>query len=90
MSLWFQDYKPPPITNLRERLLKHQLEQVAANQKAREASLDAAVKRGSVSRTLIDVNRRELASTKNLSQKLRDGLKTVRLQMQPNKKPKPN
>lgn len=80
MPFTFKPYDPPPLSNIRERLLLSKLDRVDSYVADREAALQVAIERGSVSRSYIAVNQQELNSFRDLRENLRDGLETIRRQ----------
>lgn len=80
MPFSFTPYAPPPLTNLRERLLQSKLAQVGEYERRFESSLQASIDRGAVSRSQIAVNRQELNTVRALREKLRDDIEIVRRQ----------
>lgn len=79
MPFSFKPYDPPPISNLRERLLQSKLDQVVEYEKQFTSALKASIDRG-LSPSYIAVNQQELAHIKTISTRLRDGLETVKQQ----------
>lgn len=79
MPFWFEKYDPPPLSSIRERLLKSKLAQVDAYERDFSVALQESIERG-LSPGLADVNRRELEVIRGLKANLRNGLETVRQQ----------
>lgn len=79
MPISFRPYAPPPLSNLRERLLKSKLDQVDAYEAKFATALQEASDRG-LSPVLLRINQQELASIRGLRSNLRNGLETIKQQ----------
>lgn len=79
MPFEFKPYEPPPLINLRERLLQDKLDRVSAYEAKFVDALQAGRERG-LSPELLALNARELDLIRDLKINLRNGLETVRWQ----------